>query len=142
MTANVKPIYTRTADVQWITAMVTANNTIDLTSGTSYLVFTADATEGGFVREVRIKPSPSQNTATTVARLWINNGSTTATAANSILFTEQGIPSTTTSATQPQSDFVIPVNLALPPGYKLYITLGTAPGGSGQFGAVAIAGKY
>ncbi len=141
MTANVNPIYTRTPDIQWITAITAASNT-DLTSGTSYLIFTADATEGGFVREVRIKAKPGQNTAGTVARLWINNGSTVATQANSVLITEQALPATTASATLPQVDFVLALNIALPAGYKLYLNLGTAPGGSGEFMAAAIAGKY
>lgn len=142
MVANVAPIYSRTADIQWITDITAANNTIDITSGTTYLVFTADATEGGFVREIRIKPNPSQNTAATVARIWVNNGSTVATAANSALLTEIGLPATTTSATNAQPDFIIPLNIALPPGYKLYLTIGTAVGGSGELMAIAIGGKY
>ena len=142
MAANTSPIYTRTADIQWAVNITAANNTIDITSGTSYLCFKADATEGGYVYYVRLKANPSQNTAATVARIWINNGSTTGTDTNSVLFTEQGIPATTTSATAAQSDFTIPCNFALPAGYKLYLTLGTAPGGSGEFMAVTVGGKY
>ena len=139
---NTEPIYSKSPDVQWITGVVTANNTIDITTGTSYLVFTADATNGGYVREVRCKPSPSQNTAATVLRIWVNNGSATGTKANSVLFDELGIPATTTSATQPQPTFVMSMNVALPAGYKLYATVGTAPGGSGELNVAAVAGKY
>lgn len=142
MAANTSPIYTRTADIQWITAITAANTTLDITSGTSYLVFTADATEGGFVREVRIKASPANNTAATVARIWLNNGSTTGTAANSALITEVTIPATTASNSAGLPDIIVPINMALPAGYRLYLTLGTAPGGSGQFTAAAIGGKY
>lgn len=142
MAANTAPIYTRTADIQWITAITAANTTLDITSGTSYLIFTADATEGGFVREVRIKASPANNTAATVARIWLNNGSTTGTAANSALITEVTIPATTASNSAALPDIIVPINMALPAGYKLYLTLGTAPGGSGQFTATAIGGKY
>jgi hypothetical protein len=142
MAANNDPIYSRAADVQWIGAILAANNTKDLTSGTSYLVFTADATNGGFVREVRIKADPANNTAATVVRLWLNNGSTTNTASNSSFFTEISIGATTASASLANADFVIPINFALPAGYKIYLTIGTAPGGSGQFSATAIAGKY
>lgn len=142
MAANNSPIFTRTADIQWVESITAANNTIDITSGTSYLVFTADATEGGFLREIRIKANPSQNTAATVARVWINNGSTTGTASNSAIFTEVGIPATTASATNAMPDFIVPVNVALPAGYRVYLTFGTAPGGSGEFTAVAIGGKY
>jgi hypothetical protein len=142
MAANTVPIYSRVADIQWITAMTAANTTLDLTSGTSYLVFTADATNGGFVREVRFKASPANNTAATVLRLWLNNGSTTGTAANSALVCEIGVPATTASNSNALPDFVVTINMALPPGYKLYATMGTAPGGSGQFTATAIGGKY
>lgn len=142
MAANTSPIYTLTPDVQWIGSMTAANNTADITSGTSYLVFTADATNGGFVREIRLKANPANSTVATVLRVWINNGSTTGTAANSAILTEIGIPATTTSATQALPDFIVPINFPLPAGYKLYLTLGTAPGGSGAFTATAIGGKY
>lgn len=142
MAANIDPIYTKVGDLQWITAMTAANNTLDLTSGTSYLGFTADATNGGFVRECRLKASPANSTVATVWRVWINNGSTTATAANSALFAEIGIPATTTTAVNPLPDFICSLNLALPAGYKIYFTLGTAPGGSGQFTGIVIGGKY
>lgn len=142
MAANTSPIFTRTPDIQFVESMTAANNTIDITSGTSYLVFTADATEGGFLREIRIKANPSQNTAATVVRVWINNGSTTGTSSNSALFTEAGIPATTASATGATPDIIIPINIPLPASYKVYLTFGTAPGGSGEFTAVAIGGKY
>lgn len=142
MAANNDPIYSKAADVQWIGAITAANNTLNITSGTSYLAFTADATNGGFVREIRIKADPANNTAATVVRVWLNNGSTTGTAANSSFFTEVSIPANTASASAANPDYMIPINFALPPGYKLYLTIGTAPGGSGQFSATTIAGKY
>lgn len=142
MAANTAPIYSRVADIQWVESITAANTTIDLTTGTSYLVWTADATEGGFLREIRIKANPSANTAATVARIWINNGSTTGTSSNSALLTEAGIPATTASNTNPLPDIIIPINMAVPAGYRFYLTIGTAPGGSGEFTAVGIGGKY
>lgn len=142
MPANTAPIYSRAPDVQWIGAIVTANNTKDLTSGTSYLVYTADATNGGFVDHIRVKADPANNTAATVFRFWINNGSTTGTAANSIFIGELGLPATTASATAQLADFIFSVGFAIPAGYKIYCTIGTAPGGSGQFSACAVGGKF
>ena len=142
MAANTSPIFTRTADIQWAVNITAANNTIDLTTGTSYLVWTADALEGGFLREIRIKTNPSQNTAATVVRIWINNGSTLTTDTTSALYTEVGLPATTTSATAPQPDFVAPINIPFPAAYRVYLTLGTAPGGTGEFMAMGIGGKY
>lgn len=139
---NTEPIYSKVADVQWAESCTAANNTVDITTGTSYLVFTADATNGGYVRELRCKANPANNTAATVMRVWLNNGSTTGTAANSALISELGIPATTTTAVNALPDFVCPINFALPPGYRIYVTFGTAPGGSGEFTVTAIGGKY
>lgn len=142
MPANTDPIYSKLGDIQWAESMVTAHNVVDLTSGTSYLVWTADATNGGFLKSIRIKVNPAASSAATVVRIWINNGSTLGTAANSALFAELGIPATTTTATAALPDFEIPMNIALPAGYRVYATLGTAPGGSAELTAVGIGGKY
>ena len=139
---NTEPVYSKVGDIQWAESITAANTTIDITTGTSYLVFTADATNGGFVSRVIVKANPSANTAATVVRLWLNNGSTTGTAANSALVAEQGIPATAASSNVALPDFTIPLNMALPAGYKIYLTIGTAPGGSGEFTATAIGGKY
>ena len=139
---NTEPVYSKVGDIQWVESITAANNTIDLTTGTSYLVFTADATNGGFVSRIIVKANPANNTAATAVRLWLNNGSTTGTSSNSALVAEQGIPATVASATAALPDFTIPLNMALPPGYKIYLTIGTAPGGSGEFTATAIGGKY
>lgn len=139
---NNYPIYTRAPDIQWVESCTAANNTLDITSGTSYLAFTADATNGGFIREIRIKANPANNTAATVARFWLNNGSTTGTAANSSIFGELGLPATTASATTALPDFIYPVNQPIPAGYRIYVTFGTAPGGSGEFSVTVFGGKY
>ena len=56
MPANNQPIFTRIPDVQWTTsAMTVANTTTNLTGGTIYLAFTADATNGGYVQRIRFR---------------------------------------------------------------------------------------
>src|SRR3954468_3487377 len=123
MAINTAPIYSGLGDNQWITGITSANNTADITSGTSYLICTADATTGGYVREVRIKSNPANNTAGTVVRIWQNNGSATGTASNSCFFTEATIAATTASASAALPDYVVPINFALSPGHKLYLTI-------------------
>lgn len=139
---NSEPIFTRVADIQWAESITAANNTVDITTGTSYLVFTADATNGGYVQRARIKANPANNTAATVIRFWLNNGSATTTAANSALIGEITIAATTATATAALVDNEYPLGFAMPPGYKLYITAGTAPGGSGEFTVTVFGGKY
>jgi hypothetical protein len=138
---NNQALYTKVADIQWSQSyMVTANTTADLTGGTSYLLFTADATNGGFVQKLRLRATPAGNTSATVLRLWINNGSTTGTATNNILFDEISLPVVTASATAAVANYEIPLNFALPPGYRLYATIG-ASSANGWYGTV-IGGKY
>jgi len=141
MAANTAPIFSLLGDVQWsVSAMTTANTTKDLTSGTIYLTFTADATNGGFVQRIRFR-SLGTNSNATVARIWINNGSSTGTAANNSLFDEITLTSITNSETSSQPTFELPLNFALPPGYKIYVTVGTAPTSAG-WQATVIGGKY
>lgn len=141
MAANIDPIYSKSADVQWIAGVTAANVVTDMTSGTTYLAFTADATNGGFLQRLRFRASNAANTTASVARVWINNGSTTGTAANNILFDEITLPATTAATSSATAGYELPVNMALPAGYKVYITLGTAMA-TGSWQVTAIGGKY
>jgi hypothetical protein len=138
MAANTTPIYSKIGDIQWINTVLTANTTTDLTTGTNYLVFTADATNGGYVQKLRIR-ALGTNIAT-VMRIWINNGSTTGTAANNTLYDEVSLAASTVSQTSALSLYELPLNFALPNGYKIYVTLGTTV--AAGFDVVAVAGKY
>ena len=138
MAGNTAPIFSKIGDIQWINSVLAANTTTDLTSGTSYLVFTADATNGGYVQKLRIR-SLGTNIAT-VLRVWINNGSTVATSINNTLYDEVSLAASTVSQTSALSLYELPLNFALPNGYKIYVTLGTAV--AVGYDVSAIAGKY
>ena len=139
--ANNQPIFTSVGDVQWTTpAMTVANTTTDLTSGTIYLAFSADSTNGGYVQRIRFR-TLGNNTNATVARVWINNGGATGTASNNTLFDEITLPTTTVSQVAAQANYELPLNFALPPSDRIYITLGTAPTSAG-WQATVIGGKY
>lgn len=139
MPANINPIFTRIGDIQWnTTPILAANTTTDLTSGTSYTVFTADATNGGYVQKLRFRPLGAN--VATVARVWINNGAATTTAANNILFDEISLAISAVSQTSANPIYELPINTALPPGYKIIITLGTAV--AAGYSCATIAGKY
>lgn len=125
MAINNKPIFTGTAQISWTNSVTTANTTIDLTTGTIYgPIFTANATNGGYVQKIRFR-ALGTNVAT-VARVWINNGAATGSAANNTLFDEISLPATTVSQTSALANFELPLNFALPAGYTIYVTLGTA----------------
>ena len=138
MAANTAPIFSLLGDVQWgATTIATANTAKDGT-GTVLNVFTADATNGGFVQRIRFRAAGTN--VATVARVFINNGSTNATAANNILFDEITLAASTISEVAALAVYELPLNFALPPGYKLNVTVGTTVA-AGYFISV-IGGKY
>ena len=139
MAANTSPIFTLTPEIQWADALTTANTTKDLTSGTIYSVFTG-GTNGSYVQRIRFR-TLGTNLAATVARIWINNGRTTNTSANNTLWDEISLPVTTISETAAQANYELPLNFALPPSYRIYVTLGTAPNAAG-WDATIIGGDY
>lgn len=138
MAANISPIFSRLPDVQWIGAVATANTTKDLTSGTIYLIWTADATNGGRLEKLKIR-ALGTNVAT-VLRMWLNNGSTTATAANNTLYMEATIAATTVSEVAALADNEISLGLSVPAGYRVYVTIGTAV--AAGLGVTGVGGKY
>jgi len=138
---NSQPIFTREADVQWSTSnVITSNTSNDLTSGTIYQVFSADTINGGYVQKMRFKPSILSANTATVARIWVNNGNPTSGATNNVLFDEVSLASTTLSSTSSQPVYELPLNFALPPSYRLFVTLGTVV--VGGYGITVIGGKY
>jgi hypothetical protein len=105
------------------------------------VVFNADATNGGYVQRIRFKSVGSNSTAS-VARIYLNNGSTNATAANNTFFGEISLPAVTVSATAATVDVDYPMNLAIPPAYRIVIGISSSfPLGGGWIPTV-VAGAY
>jgi len=140
MAGNSTPIFGRIGKIgqAQIAAAVTG---ADLTSAA--LIFTADATNGSIVNEVRVKYLPGTSTVATAFRVWINNNGTLSTTTNNSLVTEITIPIITTSQTAGTTDFVIPLSrggIILPPSYRMYATIGTYS--TGTFLVSAYGGDY
>jgi len=141
MAANTQPIFPKTPRNWILPDLIAANNTLDLTSGTSYLLMTAEV-NGSKIDKIRVKANPSQNTAATVMRIWVNNGGALGTSGNSSMVGELHIPATVASATSALPDNEYVLGLPIQAGYKIYLTFGTAPGGSGEFMATGFGGDY
>jgi hypothetical protein len=146
MPANKQPIYTLSPDIQWGATdgnggaagpLKTANTAKDGT-GTVLTVFTSDATNGGFVQRLRFR-SAGTNIAT-VARVFINNGSTNATVANNVLVDEMTLSATALSEVAAVTMYELPLNFALPAGYKINVVLGTTV--AAGYCVSVIGGKY
>jgi hypothetical protein len=136
-----------------ISSTITAANTATDGTGTCPTIFTADATNGGRVERVRFM-AQGTNVAT-VARIFINNGSTAGTATNNVLYAEVALPATTASnsaainaqvyelpyqyaSQSPPDTTAFP--LVLPAGYKLIFCIGTAV--AGGWACAALGGSY
>lgn len=151
MAANTNPIFGRQADVQ-VGGAVLGPTAVTLQDGTGAtpIVFMADATEGGFVDEITLKPVGSP--AGTVARIFLCTSTvaagsftpgTTNTAANTSMIREISLAAIGSSATLAQNDVAISIRKALGPGQKLLIGFGTSTGAAGTGYAVTAWGsKY
>ena len=120
MPTNTSPIFPLTPNVSWAT--VTTANTAKDGTGTVATVFTAGS-NGGRVDYLKVR-ALGTNVAT-VIRVFVNNGSTNATAANNTLIIDQTIAATTNSETAQLADNLIQLDLSLPAGYKVNVTIGT-----------------
>lgn len=139
MAVNTSPIFSSVGDIEWTTVQTAANLTYDGTTGTPAIVFSASV-DGGFVQRIRFRASGSATA--TVARIFINNGLSTGSAANNVLFDEITLAATTATQTAATAVYELPLNIALPPAYRILTTLGTAQVTGGGWYAVAVGGSY
>lgn len=135
MAANLTPIFPLTPKALWAT--LTAANTAKDGTGTVVNLVTAGA-NGAFVEDIRVK-ALGTNTAS-VLRIFLNNGASNAVAANNTLWYEISLPATTLSEVAALVDIVIPINRAIPIGYKLNATIGTTV--AAGWAATGSAGDY
>lgn len=150
MAANNDPIFSKAADIQAVGPIVTvATNPYQAggTIGTDvYKVFTADATNGGFVQRLRFKYVANATTTSVacVAKVYISSAASGAvTDANAWFYDEVALPATgalTTTATNPAYD--VPVGFALPAGYTILVKITVGQSASTGWMCTAIAGKY
>jgi hypothetical protein len=120
MPANTVPIFPLTPKLGWAT-LATANTAKDGT-GTVDTVFTA-GTNGARVDYLKAR-ALGTNTST-VLRVFVNNGSDSTSAENNSLILEQTIAATTLSEVAALADNLVSLDLSLPAGYKINVTIGT-----------------
>lgn len=120
MPANITPIFPLTPKVSWAT-LTTANTAKDGT-GTVGTCYTAGA-NGARVDYLKVR-ALGTNVAT-VLRVFLNNGSDNDTAGNNSLVLEQTIAATTLSETAALADNLVTLDMSIPAGYKINVTIGT-----------------
>lgn len=122
MAQNVQPVFGKIPEATW--GFLQAANTAKDGTGTVTTVFTADAVNGSFIFKIRARPRGTN--VASVLRVFINNGATNATATNNVLFDELGLVATTISENSVMTGQELSMNIPLPAGYKINVTLGTA----------------
>ena len=137
MAANTSPRYTITGDYSnnatlttsatFAGGLVTATGDFTGVSANHKLVFTS-GTNGS--RLVGIHFEATGTNTQTVARVYINNGATQATATNNVLIGQLTLPATTASNTVAvgSADYFFPGPSGyadLPPGFTVWVGLGT-----------------
>lgn len=144
MPGNSEPIYTRVGDLSsngstgMASTLTTATGDYTGASANHVLVFTADATNGGYVQKLRFT-AIGTNTAS-VARIYINNGSANTTASNNSIFGQVSLPATTAINTAATVEIDYPMGVALNPSFRIYVGLGTTV--AAGWVCVAVGGKY
>lgn len=117
----------------------TANTSKDAASGTIYgPVFTGKAVDGSRLDFIKVRALGTN--IQTVMRVFINNGSATTTPANNALYMERTLSATTVSEIAELPDIIVPMNLSMPPGYRIYATFGTAV--AAGFHLTGVGGDY
>jgi hypothetical protein len=139
MAVNTSPIYSAAGQISWTTVLTSANTSYDATAANAAVVFTAESS-GSFVQRVRFKASGSATA--TAARVFINNGGASGSAANNVLFDEITLAATSATQTAATTVYELPINVALPADYQILVTIATAQAGGGGWYASTIGGSY
>lgn len=126
---NTRPIFSKYGDIsnnnstgmnQLITA---AANDYTGAGANNSLIFTAGP-EGSLITRIRMKAGGTN--VASVARFFLNNGATNGTATNNTFYGEASLPATTAAAASATADLDYPFNYPIPPGFRIYVGLGTA----------------
>lgn len=129
MAANTQPIYSKAANVSQdganvMNSAVTAAANDYTGAGANNSVFFTAGANGSFVSTIRFKPIGTN--VASVARLFLNNGSSASIASNNQFFGEVSLPATTAIATASTIEVDYSLNKPIPAAYRLLYGLGTA----------------
>jgi hypothetical protein len=143
MAANTQPIYTKKGNLTanggttMVAGMVTATGDYTGVSANHVLAHTSGA-DGSYIKRIRFVAT---GTCTgSVARIYLNNGSTNTTATNNQFIGQCTLPGVTAINTAATSEVDYPLDMMIPAGFRIYIGLGTTVAAS--WIPTCIAGDY
>jgi hypothetical protein len=148
MEPNKKPIYPVKIKTAWNTAPITTGTTSVDGTGAAVDIMPAVGENGARVDQILVRPLGTN--VATVMRFYLSNGLTNAVAANQTLVHEVTMPATTASQVaalagmdvaiaKNEGEFACPIPV-IPPGYKLFVTIGTAV--ASGFKVITTYGEY
>jgi hypothetical protein len=126
MAVNTLPIAIKTPKIQRGDAtLTTANTGVDGTGAGSVIAFTANATNPSICHYLILKPyANAAATTATALRVFVNDGAGTA-AANYMFVKSVTLAATTEAIASGTQEVIVPLNLPMPPGYKITATIAT-----------------
>lgn len=138
--ASTSPAFASVPPSNFTPGSLTAANTALDGTGTTLLIATAPAVTGGGSVVERVRCMHKGTNVATVVRVFLNNGSTPATAGNNTLIAEKTIPANTLTQTAESIPQDIVINQLLK-GHattpeRLYVAIGTAVAAGVQFTAI------
>jgi hypothetical protein len=119
------------------THLLTATGDYTGVSANHVLVYTAGS-NGGFVQRLRFQ-AEGGNTAS-VARIYINNGSTHTSAGNNAFHGQISLPTISATNTAATTELDYPMNFGLNPNHQIWVGLGTTVAAGWM--CTAIGGSY
>lgn len=139
MTMNTAPVFTLTPHTAW-TTITTADTSLDGTGANVAQIFTAGS-NGSFIQSITVKANTTNATAVTSLCLYLNNGSTNATASNNTLIKEFTLGAVTGSNSAATLNFEFPMNIQIPASYVVMVSIGTMNASTG-FAVTVIGADY
>lgn len=133
-----QPIFLQIPKMRQSNTLLTQNQTRTGVAGTLTQVFAANTANGSYLDYIKAKPLGTN--VVTVARIFLNNGGATTVVNNNVLFSEVNLPATTLSEVAGLTEIPIGMKLPLPPGYNVFVTLGTTVAAGWTF--LGVGGDY
>jgi len=136
MPAGTNPIFINRPKVGFSNTITAGNISKDLSTGAlNPTLFQANTLNGSYLDHIRAKPLGTN--VASVARIFMHNGAVggLAQANNNAMIAEITLIATTTTENTAQPETILPLKLALPPGYNVHVLLGTAVAAGWTFGA-------
>jgi hypothetical protein len=143
MAANNSPNYVKKGNLTanggttMVAGMVTATGDYTGVSANHVLAHTSGA-DGSYIKRIRFVATGTNTQS--VARIYLNNGSTNTSAANNQFIGQVTLPGTTAINTAATSELDYPLDMMIPATFRIYIGLGTTVAAS--WVPTCIAGDY